>query len=683
MFDDLRNFCLGVASIIATALMLTLLDRRNRRYVQAPIFLLACAGFFFHSGVFFHALLEGANGVWAHPLKWLMATAATFGLACMPSGLLHAVLRIRFEDDEPRPSWYRWLYLPLICVVPASAWLWRDLGGPFLLNLRPLVYPFVIWMIAAALTAVWALMWFRRQTTSSLYQKAAPRIAASLLLVATVMIVAFGGFGRDYLVANPNSFIVLCGLPLLPAIVFGYLVIRHNLMRLTFEQTVVYGAILVVALLLHQLTLVQINESLRARLGIDIAVLEGAVAVAIALMYRPLRQRISESLRYLMGTRVFALRENSQRLAVELSTRTDDDPTQLLGWFVPQIREMLDIPFAVGRFTDEQASPLITSGAHELLDSTLEDFATCLCQHERDVCSRGTAPEPRLIDTMSEYGVDTLIRTTRESPAIFALGARQFGPSLTEEERNAAKLLAEQFAVTLQNRALHQRALVIERQAMQNEKLRTLGMLSSCMAHEVKNPLSTIRTIATVMREELGEASGHAEDLRLMIGEVDRLTTRTNELLGFARPAEGGGRCESIGRVIEATVDFLGHNARKHGVNIDFQLADSLPCMPVDENALRDVLFNLIGNSVEAARSQVRVDCKSDVNYVVVQIVDDGPGIEPGMRDRLFDPFVTTKANGTGLGLYIVKRRIEELGGQIELLTQPDQGTTFTVRFPR
>jgi signal transduction histidine kinase len=265
---------------------------------------------------------------------------------------------------------------------------------------------------------------------------------------------------------------------------------------------------------------------------------------------------------------------------------------------------------------------------------------------------------------------------------LFGRGRRNRQPS--EEEANAVALLAEQLAITLDNALLQAERLAAERRALQAEKLSALGLLASSLAHEVKNPLSAIKTIATVLAEDLGEGSPHAEDLRLILGEVDRLSATTGQLLEFARPASAARAPGSVGEVLTGTLRLLRHLARQQGVALETRLEEGLPPVRADEHALREIFFNLLSNSIEAAGQggQVTVACRRLNGCVVAEVTDSGPGIAAAVRDRLFEPFLTTKESGTGLGLYLVGRRVRELGGEVRCDSGPGRGTSFTVRLP-
>jgi len=249
-------------------------------------------------------------------------------------------------------------------------------------------------------------------------------------------------------------------------------------------------------------------------------------------------------------------------------------------------------------------------------------------------------------------------------------------------------LLVEQLGIVLHNNCLQTERLLAERRALQNEKLSTLGLLAGSIAHEIKNPLSSIKTLATVMAEDLGPASPHTEDLRLILGEVNRLSTITNQLLSFVRPAPSTPLGCAVGPLIETTLSVMRHWAHERGVAVRLMLDDGAVCVAADEASLREVFFNLIKNAVEAAPGNGCVTVRTGIEtttdglqQVVVEIQDDGPGLPPEVQDRLFEPFVTTKVAGTGLGLFVVARRVRELGGIIQCHSTPG-ATTFRLELP-
>jgi len=119
-------------------------------------------------------------------------------------------------------------------------------------------------------------------------------------------------------------------------------------------------------------------------------------------------------------------------------------------------------------------------------------------------------------------------------------------------------------------------------------------------------------------------------------------------------------------------------------VTLDVEIPDRLPAVRADDQALREIFFNLLSNSIEASGQggRIRVHCHQENGSVVASVSDDGTGIPSAMQAQIFEPFVTTKETGTGLGLYAVSRRLREIGGDIRCDSSPQAGTTFTVRLP-
>ncbi len=280
------------------------------------------------------------------------------------------------------------------------------------------------------------------------------------------------------------------------------------------------------------------------------------------------------------------------------------------------------------------------------------------------------------------------------------IGPRLRNDRLADEQLLSLSLLIEQFAATLHNRQLEQLRLRAERHAMQQEKLSMLGLMAGTLSHELRNPLSSMRTISQLMLEDIGATSPHARDVSLILSEIDRLTQTTTRLLDFSRPPSD--QCDRVcpDRVLSRLLAVLEHLAREHHVILEVKLASSENQIAGSEASLSEVLFNLVKNAIEAAGSIVSRKALAPVSSqmsrkgtVVVEtrvesdkfcciVQDNGPGMTPAVQANMFEPFVTAKIDGTGLGLYIVGQRVRELQGVITCDSRPDHGTRFEVRLP-
>jgi len=265
-------------------------------------------------------------------------------------------------------------------------------------------------------------------------------------------------------------------------------------------------------------------------------------------------------------------------------------------------------------------------------------------------------------------------------------GSRRRFDRLADEQINSLSVVIDQFAATLQNH--HDEALRrhAERRSLQQEKLSTLGLISGSLAHELRNPLSSIRTIASLVSEDLASENPNQHDLRLIVSEVDRLTKTLQRMLEFAKPAELENIVTEPDRVISRLLSIMDYYAKELGIKLDVCLNAPEAKVVASDSAMNEIFMNLIKNAMEAAKDcrEAIVQVESDITDAVyrVTITDNGTGILPDRLANIFLPFETSKSTGTGLGLYIVSERVRELHGTIRVTSEIDCGSTFVVELP-
>ena len=229
----------------------------------------------------------------------------------------------------------------------------------------------------------------------------------------------------------------------------------------------------------------------------------------------------------------------------------------------------------------------------------------------------------------------------------------------------------------------------MERRMFEAERLSSLGLLSASIAHEVKNPLGSIKAIATVLGEDLRQDPAKSKDLGIVLSEIDRLNSVVDRLLKFARPEEDReARMVPLKPVVDDVVLILSHEADRRGIEIRSEVGRGIVVAGYPED-VKEIFFNLILNGIqamdgEAERMVLITASRSGEGAVEVMVSDTGPGIARDVRAHIFEPFYTTKPAGTGLGLAIVKRDVERMGGAVEVdhEAQQGRGTAFTVRLP-
>jgi signal transduction histidine kinase len=266
---------------------------------------------------------------------------------------------------------------------------------------------------------------------------------------------------------------------------------------------------------------------------------------------------------------------------------------------------------------------------------------------------------------------------------VFLYNVVAFTTGLLSQRRDQALELAEARARELEANA---RALLSAEEAMKrSERLRALGELAAGMAHEIRNPLGGIRGAAEVLVKPETKPEARAEFGKLLDDEVARLDRVVGNFLDFARPPAAEVARVRPTEVVDAVLLLIAAEARRHGVATENAVTGDVE-VRADPALLRQILLNLCLNAVQAQEARgglVRATATRDGDRVLLDVEDKGPGVAAELRGRLFDPFVTGRIGGSGLGLPIAARLAETMAGRVELLRTGDDGSVFRVTLPR
>jgi two-component system sensor kinase FixL len=209
-----------------------------------------------------------------------------------------------------------------------------------------------------------------------------------------------------------------------------------------------------------------------------------------------------------------------------------------------------------------------------------------------------------------------------------------------------------------------------------------LGEMAAVIAHEVKNPLAGIRGAIQVIGGRLPQDSREAQVMKEVVARIDALNTLMKDLLLFARPPQPKPLDVDLGALVKSTADLVMADPAHSGVRIE--LEGNAPPVSADAELLNIVFLNLLVNAAHAmqGRGTVRVSLSSFSGMCQVAVADSGPGIPTDIREKVFNPFFTTKSRGTGLGLVTAKRLVEAHAGTIGIECPPTGGTTVTIQLP-
>jgi two-component system, NtrC family, sensor histidine kinase HydH len=225
----------------------------------------------------------------------------------------------------------------------------------------------------------------------------------------------------------------------------------------------------------------------------------------------------------------------------------------------------------------------------------------------------------------------------------------------------------------------------LQQEISRSRRLASLGSLAAGVAHEIRNPLSSLKGFATYFRERYRDNPADKETAEVMIAEVDRLNRVIGQLLEFARPMTMTLVPISLPVVIRHALKMVEGQAREKGIGIEAELPPEIGEIPLDADRFSQVLMNLFLNAFAAMEGggTLRVSlARQDDRTIRISVSDTGTGIPKEDLPRVFDPYFTTKPSGTGLGLPIVQKIVEAHGGEITLASEPGQGTTATVLLP-
>ncbi|MGQ9630597.1 MAG: ATP-binding protein [bacterium] len=241
-------------------------------------------------------------------------------------------------------------------------------------------------------------------------------------------------------------------------------------------------------------------------------------------------------------------------------------------------------------------------------------------------------------------------------------------------------------AVTVKNARLYDELKTTRDQLIQSEKLASLGEMAAGIVHEIRNPLTAIRGFADMIYKSLseGQYAGGLEFARVVVDEVDRLNGIVQDILSFARRSEPSTYPTDLNELVSEVLVLIRKMASYNKVKIVARLNPEPVIAMVEASQIKQVFLNIMQNAIQAMPGGGTLTISSSIKDGVAEVgfADTGVGIEPDKINKIFDPFFTTKKDGTGLGMSVSFRIVENHRGRIEVKSRVGEGTTFTVKLP-
>lgn len=224
---------------------------------------------------------------------------------------------------------------------------------------------------------------------------------------------------------------------------------------------------------------------------------------------------------------------------------------------------------------------------------------------------------------------------------------------------------------------------LLEKEVARSRHLNAIGSLAAGVAHEIRNPLSSIKGFAVYFRQRLSGNKEDEETADIMIAETERLNRVISQLIEFARPLTLKIEQTSMTDLVRHTIKLVDAEARKNAVAIDIQAGEHLPLADIDPDKIKQVLLNIFLNALSAMPDggRLSVELAAQKDNMDVMVSDTGTGIKEEDLPRIYDPYFTSKPAGTGLGLAVVQKIMDAHGGIIQMESKTGLGTKVTLRF--
>jgi signal transduction histidine kinase len=272
------------------------------------------------------------------------------------------------------------------------------------------------------------------------------------------------------------------------------------------------------------------------------------------------------------------------------------------------------------------------------------------------------------------------------------LGKRFDGNDFSDQEIDLLNLLFYQVAFAIENTALYEEQSVRIRKMYRADRLALLGQLAAGAAHEIRNPLTAIRSTI----QYLGKGMHDPDKLEMvdeLMEEVDRINKIVQGLLSFSKPSDMEMAPVDMEQFLRQTLILLNNAIIKEQIDITFDIRVKNTVITADASQLKQVFLNVLLNAVEAMensnnkRLMLCIEAGRSMDYqsryLLISIADSGKGIEPDNVENIFNPFYTTKKDGTGLGLPISYGIVNRHGGEMDINSQPGKGTTVIIKLPQ
>jgi len=639
------GFALG--TVAYSLLLIVMIRKRSKRAVDWALFTSVGVTLLWYAAGAISALYQA--GVGEQPtgdLAQFLQSTRWVGLSLIPSALFQVAFASR--------GW-RALFL-IYSVVPVGLWtLARGYDGVY------------VFLLTVSLIAAMVGLLLRSAAPEEVDRRFRTCMAGAM---GVTIAGAAGG--------PESAWIVLGGLT--PAFCLLYFITRYNVLGLFISGRIVFAAVLGGLSAIYLLVVRRISDWAQQKFEAFGPAIEVMLILAAVSVWIPLYAWMNRAL----SKRTQVLGDFGKNLIQE--TAAIFDISQRLEYIARELGETFKLKRVCLVAAEDSEPRIATHGA-----------PSPGVPNELDVRA--------LIKTVRDARLETVVGPWSRSNLLHGTGFNHLFP-LWYEDRLAGLLLVDpspriyldggedillgltpQISHSIESCRLLEEKISLEKALTRSEHMASLGQMAATIAHEVKNPLSSIKTLAQFMREDGELDSGYRRDLSYIVAEVNRLNSCVEQLLTFARPIPEDSGDISVYGLIEGISRALNSEYAEQRVQFAFDAPDALTLKNIDTQSLHQIVLNLAINAAQASSAGGVVEIRATLetaDEVTITVADHGAGIPAEIQSRIFDPFFTTKQKGSGLGLAIVARNVRHLGGDVRLRSPlaGNLGTAITVTLP-
>lgn len=577
-------------------------------------------------------------------------------------------------------------YIPALFLFIAVPKLWAGSYAPMMQKLDMLVLPFALWAGYALIFIAVTDFLISRIVPSESEKSSMRMLAASFVGIAALLVVTYAlGTGQGTTLGLYLKTLANLG-SLLPSALIAYYIYRYRYLELIIKESLIVATFGAVVLAVYLFGIRSFGVWFASTYGLREGTVEALLILGLTLMAAPFRRWLDNRFHKFFEREATLYRDVVARIGQRMGHY------QSLPGLLRFVEERAAQGLSLSRIRiiasrrDAAASDKEGDSSMTLQDATSQAVEDAWIEGVLKLAR--AHPESPVEDEaiLRERGFEIAFALRKEDRMVGLMLVAAPADALTRDVRAVLEVLAAQVAIAIEDYWLVEENVRLERKVAHGERLAALGQMAATVAHEVKNPLSAIKSIAQVMREDRRLAAEYERDLSLIVGETDRLSRSVTQLLSFARttspPDAAPVRADEL---VRAVAELFRVETRQRGVALEHHAKIDVALGGSEAAALRDALANLLTNALQAtpAGGRILVEARKLNEELLVEVVDNGAGIRLDLRERIWEPFFTTKQRGTGLGLAIVRKRMEEVGGRATLAPQREgEGARFHVRIP-